>query len=333
MSLSPTPLSGCPLRRLEIHDGSTCTVHDALQSDRALTATLEAQRSMGGDKNDLVLQSHSGITRVLSIQLTDLLPSSGETTEIVTVDKPSQKLSIQSHQKNHRAIFSFQKNRDFNVFIYTLKKFGFRVKDDIGLSADAGASNLARSQSYPTPAGPNYTPRLSSITPLQIPGSLQSQSPFSFTSMLNSEIPLAEMHSLGTSDHQEATGTIYAPYQSSYQLYLGHHSNMYQPRVGSPLRNAVGISSRDSSPVPSASHSQSSVFSNTVATAPTMSHRCVSEPNTFFQMLQQPEYLDTNDDGPSSSQDSLSASQDTISSTENDSQTTDEPDFAFYEKW
>jgi hypothetical protein len=60
----PTPLSGCPLERLEIHGGPTCNVYDAAHLESSLTATLEAQRST----NNLLLQSHLGLRRVVRIQ-------------------------------------------------------------------------------------------------------------------------------------------------------------------------------------------------------------------------------------------------------------------------
>lgn len=69
MPLAPTPLSGCPLRRLEIRQGSTCTVYDAIQLESSLTATLEARRSTPGNANqsDLMLQSHLGLHRLVRV--------------------------------------------------------------------------------------------------------------------------------------------------------------------------------------------------------------------------------------------------------------------------
>lgn len=66
MPVSPTPLAGSPLKRLEIRNGSTCSIHDATQLESSLTATLEARRSTTGDKSDLLLQSHLGLKRVVS---------------------------------------------------------------------------------------------------------------------------------------------------------------------------------------------------------------------------------------------------------------------------
>lgn len=77
MPLAPTPLSGCPLRRLEIHDGSTSTVYDAAQLESCLTATLEARRAMAGDANDMMLQSHLGLQRVVCFYLISVISLTG----------------------------------------------------------------------------------------------------------------------------------------------------------------------------------------------------------------------------------------------------------------
>ncbi|KAL7946080.1 hypothetical protein V8C42DRAFT_322420 [Trichoderma barbatum] len=303
MPPTPTPLSGCPLRRLEIRDGSTCGVYDALQLESSLTATLEARRSLTGDKNDLVLQSHLGLKHVLSIQLTGLITSSGDTVEIVTVDRPSQQMCIQIQRRKQTILFTFQETRDFNVVIYTLKKFGFRIKESISLSSHASATSLARSQSYPVASTNDFGPRLSSITPLLRQGSLQAQSPFSFTSMLNSEVPLAEMQPTVTQEQLAHPASLQGSSQQSvpqltqasnpYQLYISHQSNTHQPRVSSPLRNAVEVHSRDTSPHSFISSSQSS-FSHTEDTRSLLSHRVISEPDMLSQPRQISGYTGTN---------------------------------------
>ncbi|KAL6800134.1 hypothetical protein J3E68DRAFT_264141 [Trichoderma sp. SZMC 28012] len=344
MPLAPTPLSGCPLRRLEIHDGSTSTVYDAAQLESCLTATLEARRAIAGDTNDMMLQSHLGLQRVLSIQLTELITSSNNIREIITIDRRSHRMCIQIHQKKQTVLFTFKETRDLNVVIYALKKLGFQVKDGICDPPYATATTLARCQSYPTPSHSDFAPRLSSITPLDRYESSPTQSQFSFLSMLNSDVPLTQLQSADSqyqplqsppqdlsqrSVYQMMPGNTYAPYQNPYQSYLGHHSNMYQPRVSSPLRNTIDISSQDTSPMSSLPSSQSSVFSNAKDTGSLLIDRSESDPNTSSQAWRQPVCLGMNDYDSACSQETPQASQDTVASTAEDSQTTNEPDVSY----
>ncbi|KAL6873034.1 hypothetical protein J3F83DRAFT_760071 [Trichoderma novae-zelandiae] len=349
MPLAPTPLSGCPLRRLEIRDGSTCTVYDAIQLESSLTATLEARRSRAADENksDLMLQSHLGLSRVLSIQLTGLLTSSSDTTEIVTVDRSSQELCIRIHQKKQAILFAFKESRDFNVAIYTLKKFGFRVKDGVFASSHTTATaGLARSQSCSVPLSNDFGPRLSSITPLQRHGSSQAPSPFSFTAMLNSDVPLSQIQSMGIQYQpsqppspepsqqllQQVVPATYAPHQNPYQLYLGQQGKMYQPRVSSPLRNAVEVDSRDLSPMSPVSpitQGQPSFFVNPTVAGSILTHRSISVPDLIPQSWQQPRSMSTDGYGSPYYQQSPPGSQETtITSTESDSQSTDGTDIS-----
>ncbi|KAL6818516.1 hypothetical protein GGI42DRAFT_310136 [Trichoderma sp. SZMC 28013] len=341
MPLAPTPLSGCPLRRLEIHDGSTSTVYDAAQLESCLTATLEARRAMAGDANDMMLQSHLGLQRVLSIQLTELITSSNNITETITVDRHSHRMCIQIHQKKQTVLFTFRETRDLNVVIYALKKFGFQAKDGI---SHAAATSLARSQSYPTPSPNEFAPRLSSITPLNRHESSPTESQFSFTSMLNSDVPLTQLQLTDVQYqppqspsqplsqqpvYQMMPGNAYAPHQNAYQLYLGHHSNGYQPRVSSPLRNAVDVDSQDISPMSSLPSSQSSVFSNVKNTSSLLSDRYVSDPNSSSQPWQQPICMDMSDYDSACSQETPQASQDAVASTAEGSQTTNGADVSY----
>ncbi|KAL7960307.1 hypothetical protein V8C34DRAFT_276822 [Trichoderma compactum] len=344
MPLAPTPLSGCSLRRLEIHDGSTSTVYDAAQLESCLTATLEARRAIAGDANDMMLQSHLGLQRVLSIQLTELITSSNNILETVTIDRPSHRMCIQIHQKRQTVLFSFKETRDLNVVIYALKKFGFQVKDGISGPPHAAATSLARSQSYPTPSPNDFAPRLSSITPLNRHESSPAESQFSFLSMLNSDVPLTQLQLTDVqyqplqpppqdqpqqSICQMMPRNTYVPYQNPYQLYFSQHSNVYQPRVSSPLRNAVDINSQDIYPMSSLPSSQSSVFSNVENAGSLLSDRSVSDPNTSSQPWRQPTCMDMSDYDSAYSQETPQASQDTVASTAEDSQTTDETNVSY----
>ncbi|KAL7911939.1 hypothetical protein GGI35DRAFT_443996 [Trichoderma velutinum] len=344
MPLAPTPLSGCPLRRLEIHDGSTSTVYDAGQLESCLTATLEARRALAGDANDMMLQSHLGLQRVLSIQLTELIRTSNNILETVTVDRPSHQMCIRIHQRKQSVLFTFKETRDFNIVTYALKKFGFQVKDGISDSPHAAATSLGRCQSYPTPSPSDFAPRLSSITPLDRYGRSQTQSQFSFTSMLNSDVPLAQLQSTDLqyqplqsppqdlsqqSVYHMMPGNTYAAYQNPYQLYLGHHSNTYQPRVSSPLRNAIDVDSRDTSPISSLPSSQSSILSGAKDTGSLLGNRFTSEPGILSQPWQHQDTLNKNGYNSPYSQESPQTSQETVASIGTGSQSLDESNASY----
>lgn len=129
--------------------------------------------------------------------------------------------------------------------------------------------------------------------------------------------------------YQMMPGNTHAPYQNSYQSYLGHPSNMYQPRVSSPLRHIIDINNQDTSPMSSLPSSQSSVFSNAKDTGSLPSNRSESDPNTLSHPWRQPLCMDMNDYDSVCSQETPQASQDTVASTAEDCQTTDEPDVPY----
>ncbi|KAL7793110.1 hypothetical protein V8C37DRAFT_379323 [Trichoderma ceciliae] len=353
MPATPNPLSGCPLKRLEIHGGSICNIYDAAQLERSLTATLEAQRSIAGDNHNLLLQSHLGLKRVLSIQLTDLIKSSNDKTETIDVDKLSQRICIQIRPQEQIALFHFEQSRDFNVAIYMLKKFGFRIKEGISLSYHTCTTSGFDSPSYPAPSTNGFGPRLSSITPLQSQRDLQAQSPFSFTSMLNSDVPLAQIQSSENNPGQGSLNNIqhqhinqpppqdlsqqltqqvvpvitHNPHLNPYQMYLGQQGNMYQPRVSSPLRNAVPVGDRSESPISPIPNSQPTFLTNSVAMGSLPTHRSISAPNPLSNSWQQPRCVDPCAQGPLNYyQQSPPGSQDTNTSPASSSQATDETD-------
>ncbi|KAL7803640.1 hypothetical protein V8C44DRAFT_343737 [Trichoderma aethiopicum] len=343
MPLAPTPLSGSPLRRLEIRHGSTCTVYDAIQLESSLTATLEARRSTPGiaNQSDLMLQSHLGLRRVLSIQLADLLASPYDSPDLVTVNRSSQEMCIRIHQNQQTNLFTFQESRDFNVAIYTMKKFGLRVTDSVHPNHTTNAG-LTRSQSCSVPSSIDFGPRLSSITPLQRHGSSQAPSPFSFTALLNSDVPLSQIQSMGTqyeeiqpaspqSSQQPVQNIVPTTYvQNPYHLFLGQYGNMYQPRVSSPLRNAVEVDSRDLSPMSPISpipQYQPSPLVHPEVSESLLTYRSTSAPSTMPRSRYQPRCTNTDDFSPPYSQQSPLGSQESnITYTESDTQSTDGTD-------
>ncbi|KAL7819912.1 hypothetical protein V8C26DRAFT_419550 [Trichoderma gracile] len=344
MAPAPTPLSGCPLHRLEIRQGSTCTVYDAIQLESSLTATLEARRSTPKNTNqsDLMLQSHLGLRRVLSIQLADILPSSGHNPEVVSVNRTSLEMCINIYQNQQTVVFIFKESRDFNVAIYALKKFGLRVTDSALSSNHATTAGLTRSQSCSAPSSSYFGPRLSSFTPLQSHGNSQTPSQFSFTALLNSDVPLSQIQSMGAqyepsqppspdSSQQPIQSVVPATHiQNPYQLYLSQHSNMYQPRVSSPLRYAVEVDSRDPSPMspisPMPQH-QPTLLVHPAVGGSILTHRSTSAPSTTPRSWQQPRYMGTDGcDSPYYQQSPPESQESIVTSAESDSQSTDGTD-------
>lgn len=67
MPRPPTPVSGCPLKRLEVQDGVQSRVYDSTHFASALTLTLEGQRSVDAECDSLVLLVHSGPRRMVGM--------------------------------------------------------------------------------------------------------------------------------------------------------------------------------------------------------------------------------------------------------------------------
>ncbi|KAK5987866.1 hypothetical protein PT974_12001 [Cladobotryum mycophilum] len=265
----PTPLSGCPLKRLELHhDNSTSRVYDAAQMVAALTLTLEAQRSIYDDNNDLVLQVHCGLQRVLSFKLTDLLQSPSDKTDSVSIERRLHQLCIKAQRHHQRILATFAEARDFNVAACMLKKFGLQVKDGIPTSFSIQAPARPTSPLYTVSPATNPGPRLSPVTPLSWPASQeqsQNSPDLSFTSMLNSEVvptnSVYDHFTMGASsaqaqhmpaslsqnyalqlNQQAAQMGMYNSYPNPYNVFLGKQLNHpHQPRVGSPLRNSFEV--------------------------------------------------------------------------------------------
>jgi hypothetical protein len=170
------------------------------------------------------------------------------------------------YQIKQVVLLHFEKRQDFNSTISMLKRIGFRAKEGISLPVHTCTTSESGSLS---PHG--YGPRLSSFTPLHSEGPHLSQSPFSFTSMLNSEVPLSQIQSLGTQ-------------------YLTQTGKLYQPRISSPLRYAVPISDRaESPPIPPIPNSQPIYPTNFVAMTSLPNYRSISVPNPLSNSWQQPE--------------------------------------------
>ncbi|PTB39478.1 hypothetical protein M441DRAFT_28606 [Trichoderma asperellum CBS 433.97] len=331
--MAAPPLSGCPLKRLEIHGGPTCNTYDAASLESSLTATLDAQRSTTGSHSNLLLQSHLGMRRVFSMQLEDLTASPGSEREIVETYQPSLRIRIQFFCTAQTVIFYFEKEQDFGHAIIMLKRIGFRVQDGVPLQLHTCATTKL------DPVSSNhFGPRLSSFTPLRNEGQQLSQTHFSFTSMLNSDVPLTQLLPPDTQgqcihqplpydisqepDLQSSPVPAYAPHISPQHVHLNQRKNTYQPRISSPLRHTIRINDQseanslslpNSQPIPDTDHAEITSFP---------SHRGISAPKLLSNFLQFPQVAVTNYNASPDYQFSPSGSQESNTSAESCSQTT-----------
>ncbi|POR34421.1 Uncharacterized protein TPAR_05394 [Tolypocladium paradoxum] len=272
---SPTPVSGCPLKRLEVQDGVQSRVYDSTHFASALTLTLEGQRSVDAECDSLVLLVHSGPRRMLSIRLSDLLQSPSGIADAIVVDKSSRQLVVKVPAQRQEIKARFEDGRDFSLAVCTLKKSGFTIKDDAPANQSRQASSLPQDRLLPRQAHVDLGPRLSSITPL--PGLDTGFRPgahndLSFTSLLNFSFMPPGSSQTALSDEimrrEPQKQNIYAPvpltgpdvsrqrmaadeapqFLNPYNVFLNKQNNgLHRPRVSSPLRNAI---SPDDSVIP-----------------------------------------------------------------------------------
>lgn len=138
----PTPVSGCPLERLETQDGSTTRVFNNTLAG-PLNLTLEGQRTVGSEAGALLLLVHSGSQRIvrmlflygklqliheqLFIRLTDLLDSPRSRSETVSIEKRSQQLFVKLPSQNQSILASFEERKHFSLAVCMLEKSGFSI--------------------------------------------------------------------------------------------------------------------------------------------------------------------------------------------------------------
>ncbi|PNY25462.1 Uncharacterized protein TCAP_04594 [Tolypocladium capitatum] len=266
MSRPPTPVSGCPLKRLEVRDGVQSRVFDSTDFASALTLTLEGQRSVDAERDSLVLLVHSGPQRMLSIRLSDLLQSPSGIADAVAVDKRTRQLVVKVSAQRQEIKARFEDGRDFSLAVCTLKRSGFAIKDDAPANSPRQASGLPLDHVLPHEANIDLGPRLSSITPLPWldtsfhPGAHDN---LSFTSLLNFSFMPPDSSLTASPDEtmrrepqkqiihtplplgpdvyrQHMTADEAAQFLNPYNVFLNKQSSgLHRPRVSSPLRNVI----------------------------------------------------------------------------------------------
>lgn len=267
------------------------------------------------------------------MQLEELAISQSSGREIVKTYQPSLRISIQIFRTEQTVIFYFERGQDFDRATIMLKRIGFRVQDGIPLKSHTCTTakpDLISSQ--------DFVPRLSSFTLLRNEGQQLSQSEFSFTSMLNSDVPLTQLLPSGThaqcfhqplpydiskqSGHQSSPLTAYVP----QHVNLNQPKNTWQPRISSPLRHTIRIADQSETNSPSLPNSQPIPDTDHEEIASLPSHRCTSAPNSLTNFLQFPQVPVTSYNASLDYQFSPPGSQESNTSAESCSQTTEATD-------
>lgn len=65
MSRPPTPVSACPLTRLEVRDGAQTKFYEAGQFVGGMTLTLDCQRSEDSGRDSLMLLVHCALREMV----------------------------------------------------------------------------------------------------------------------------------------------------------------------------------------------------------------------------------------------------------------------------
>ncbi|KAF4978183.1 hypothetical protein FZEAL_5398 [Fusarium zealandicum] len=286
----PTPVSGCPLRRLEILDGVSTRTYSSCLPNRIFRLTIEGERPIDAETGTLVLLVHQGTQQVVSIRLGDLAKGSQSPNKIASIDTGLNRLCINTRGQIHAIIAQFEEKRDFIVAVCLLQKSGLHISDSI-------PHPPVSTQPQASDNGFNVGPRLSSITPISLPlpnyaHSLGAQSESSFTSMPNTPLrcsPNAPFQYMPSSQvcHPQRTSSlpIYSPPSflheptptgsqlNPYNMFLGRGSNMHIPRVGSPLKHSFNS---DNSPI------QSSYSTRSVPSSPSMFSAANSQAHSYI---------------------------------------------------
>ncbi|RCI10303.1 hypothetical protein L249_8486 [Ophiocordyceps polyrhachis-furcata BCC 54312] len=238
MSRPPTPVSSCPLRRLQVRAGTETSVYEAAQFAGDMVLTLDGQRSLSSGRDCLMLVVHCARRNMLSIRLSDLLLHHHDAADSVGADRSARQLTIRVPSQQHEVRASFEHARDFNLSLCMLSKSGFTIRDETPTSVSLDSSQ----------ASVDLAPRLSSITPL--PYGPEPQKPWTLATLLDcASVPpqspaelmqnvpssLSSSPVLNTSSRQSMSSSVFNP----YNLFTKNQSgNLYQPRVASPLRNS-----------------------------------------------------------------------------------------------
>ncbi|CAG9992549.1 unnamed protein product [Clonostachys byssicola] len=258
-----SPVTACALKELEIIGGHSSRVYNSTQLANALTLTLEGQHASPGEKPVLCLLVNSGSRCILSIRLSDLLPTKPPFSQAISTKVDTQQLRVDVQEQDHAVVTTFEHRREFNLAVYMLQEYGFSIKEaaleTTGVGYDCSQTSTL---SFESPA--DFGPRLSSFT--TFPGMMSGASPASqpelpwethvgsMTSDTQAEVlsngylsipnQLLQTRQNSCPSNFSSTSHLHqSPYMSQlnpYNVFLGKQAfNDYRPKVSSPLRNTL----------------------------------------------------------------------------------------------
>ncbi|VUC26287.1 unnamed protein product [Clonostachys rosea] len=258
-----SPVTACALKELEIIGGHSSRVYNSTQLPSALTLTLEGQHTSPREKPSLCLLVNSGSRCILSIRLSDLLPTKPPFSQAISTKADTQQLRVDVQEQEHAVIAAFEHRREFNLAVYMLQEYGFSIKEAAVETTEVGYDcSQASTLAFENPA--DFRPRLSSFT--TFPGTVSGASPASqselpwephvgpispdahpeFLSNGHLSMPNQLLQTRQNSCPSNFSSTSHlnqTPYMSQlnpYSFFLGKQAfNDYRPKVSSPLRNTL----------------------------------------------------------------------------------------------
>uniref|UniRef100_A0A0B7K6U6 Uncharacterized protein n=1 Tax=Bionectria ochroleuca TaxID=29856 RepID=A0A0B7K6U6_BIOOC len=258
-----SPVTACALKELEIIGGHSSRVYNSTQLADALTLTLEGQHTSPREKPILCLLVNSGSRCILSIRLSDLLPTKPPFSQAICTKVDTQQLRVDVQEQEHAVVTTFEHRREFNLAVYMLQEYGFSIKEAALETAEAGYDcSQTSTLAFESPA--DFGPRLSSFTtfPGMMSGaSLAAQPELPWETHVGSMIPDTHPEVLSNgqlsvpnqqlqtrqnscpssfSNTSHLHQTSYMSQLNPYNVFLGKQAfNDYRPKVSSPLRKAL----------------------------------------------------------------------------------------------
>ncbi|CAH0052737.1 unnamed protein product [Clonostachys solani] len=258
-----SPVTACALKELEIIGGHSSRVYNSTQLANSLTLTLEGQQTSPRERPVLCLLVNSGSRCILSIRLSDLLPTQPPFSQAISTKVDTQQLRVDIQEQEHAVVAAFEHRREFNLAVYMLQEYGFSIKEATMETADVGY-DCSQTSTLAFESSANFGPRLSSFT--TFPGMVSGAGPASqpelpWETHVGSMIPdthpevlsngylstpnqLLQTRQNSCPSSFSSTSHLYqTPYMSQlnpYNVFLGKQAfNDYRPKVGSPLRNTL----------------------------------------------------------------------------------------------
>ncbi|PHH70836.1 hypothetical protein CDD80_5703 [Ophiocordyceps camponoti-rufipedis] len=127
MSRPPSPVSSCPLRRLQVQVGPDTSVYQASQFVGGMTLTFDGQPSTATGRYCLTLFVRCAQRNMLSIRLSELLQHPQGPTDSVSVDRDALQLTIKVPSQQHEIRAAFEHGRDFSLSVCMLNRSGFTI--------------------------------------------------------------------------------------------------------------------------------------------------------------------------------------------------------------